>query len=101
MDVILPDGQEVRPPELAVQVDATAALEAGYADVSIAPTCSDLYELHLSHKYVDVIFWIYTSYICHIHVLILSLTSGIFASIHKLCNEFCKLLMNQHSGASG
>ena len=47
MDVILSDGQEVRPPELAVQVDATAALEAGYADVSIAPTCSDLYELHL------------------------------------------------------
>ena len=101
MDVILPDGQEVRPPELAVQVDATAALEAGYADVSIAPTCSDLYELHLSHRYVDVIFWIYTSYICHIHVLILSLTSGIFASIHKLCHEFFKFFMNLHSGASG
>ena len=59
MDVILPDGQEVRPPELAVQVDATAALEAGYADVSIAPTCSDLYELHLSHKCADIISYIW------------------------------------------
>ena len=101
MDVILSDGQEVRPPELAVQVDATAALEAGYADVSIAPTCSDLYELHLSHQYVDVIFWIYTSYIWQINVLILSLTSGIFASIHKLCHEFFKFSMNLHSSASG
>ena len=54
MDVILPDGQEVRPPELAVQVDATAALEAGYADVCIAPTCSDVYELHLSHTYIYI-----------------------------------------------
>ena len=59
MDVILPHGQEVRPPELAVQVDATAALEAGYADVSIAPTCSDLYELHLSHTCVDIISYIW------------------------------------------
>ena len=65
MDVILSDGHEVRPPELAIQIDAAAALETGYADVSIAPTCSNLYELHQSHKYVDVIFWIYTSYIRH------------------------------------
>lgn len=84
MDVILPDGQEVRPPKLAVQVDATAALEAGYADVSIARPVR-----------------IYTSYICHINMLILSLTSGIFASIHKLCHEFFKFFMNLHSGASG
>ena len=40
MDVILSDGQEVRPPELAIQIDAATALETGYADVSIAPTCS-------------------------------------------------------------
>ena len=44
MDVILSDGQEVRPPELAIEIDAATALETGYADVSIAPTCSDLYE---------------------------------------------------------
>ena len=55
MDVILTDGQEVRPPELAVQVDATAALEAGYADISVAPTCLEVYELSVSHKYVDII----------------------------------------------